>query len=154
MVWLQFEGKLYASRSSTGVQYRMGTVDVLPSHFASKQGERRFHAYGLIRELRGEHDEWFVKYSHALTKSSIDKIEQPVPIKSGLECCANDSISFHYTEGPEARFLHQYLTNSKFRVETDKDVSKWPGDANGYSRQPHRNEDAIFELLEKMSSEK
>ena len=131
----------------------MGTVGVLPSHFASKQRERRFHAYGLIRELRGERDEWFVKYSHALTKSSIDKIEQPVPIKSGLECCANDSISFHYTEGPEARFLHRYLTN-EFRVETDKNVSKWPADANGYSRQPHPDEDAIFELLEKMSSKK
>ena len=91
----------------------------------------RFHTYGLVKTVLGHVDEWFVNvHDRFQNVSGFD--ESYRTLLTGSDCCASDSISFHYVEYSETRALfeirQQLLHNPAM---TDKQLQEllerqWP----------------------------
>lgn len=66
----------------------------------------RFHTYGLVKTVLGKVDDWFVKvHDRFQNVSGFD--ESYRTLLTGSDCCASDSISFHYVEYGETRALFE-----------------------------------------------
>ncbi|CAM9475928.1 unnamed protein product [Choristocarpus tenellus] len=76
--------------------------------------------------------------------------------KSGVECCAADTISFHYVGPSEARAMHAMLHDvNRFRNMDDEELlSYWPSSRaalGAYSVAPTIRDPAFSLLLWKVS---
>ena len=106
----------------------------------------RFHAFPLVRMVRGDVDTWYIN------KHQLEEIPDDLRIGFdtsystllvGSDCCATDSISFHYVEAMECKALfavQQALLDRPEISDTElqtKMEQNWPTDAHdigGYSR--------------------
>jgi hypothetical protein len=67
----------------------------------------RFHAFGLIRTVTRNVDEWYTKKHiniHTIMAGQFDISYSH--LLSGDECCSSQTISFHYVEAAEHRALY------------------------------------------------
>lgn len=102
----------------------------------------RFHAFGILRQVKLEVDEWYLKKHDDL--SSILGMDERYhhTLQKGKECCSKDTISFHYVEWKETLALFDILE----KLKKDPDISdgelinyiqvKWPSnkrDVGGYA---------------------
>eukprot|EP00986_Skeletonema_menzelii_P019539 scaffold28379_cov160-Skeletonema_menzelii.AAC.1 len=61
----------------------------------------KFHAYGLVRTITGNVDQWYLnKHQHLDAIFGEDTKFHHMPQKGAL-CCSKDTISFHYVEAAE-----------------------------------------------------
>lgn len=91
----------------------------------------RFHAFGLVRMVVGKVDQWYIN-KHQDLKRIAGFDENYETLLFGVDCCSEDTISFHYVENLEARALfnarHGLLENPDM---TDHDlkammIRDWP----------------------------
>jgi hypothetical protein len=102
----------------------------------------RFHAFGLNRVVTGKVDQWYINKHQDLNRiAGFDKSYET--ILSGVDCCADDTISFHYVEHLETRVLYhvrQAVLDNPRISDSDlkaKMMKEWPVDVKdlgGYSR--------------------
>jgi len=113
-------------------------------------GRHLFHAFGLVRTVKGEVDEWYLnKHTNLDEILGEDTVHHHKPMNF-KECCSSDTISFHYVESAETLALTSTLkkiaTTTKDSSISDDDlkqymISIWPKehkDVGGYAhRLPH-----------------
>ena len=96
-------------------------------------GRHMFHAYGLVRTITGNVDEWYKdKHKKLDTMLGPDRHgHQHMPLK-GVDCCSPNTVSFHYGESKETRALYEVRGLLKSNaIITDEDlkekmISLWP----------------------------
>jgi len=102
----------------------------------------RFHAFGLIRSITGTVDEWYNK-KHVKMPAIAGFDKSYTTLLKGVDCCSEDSISFHYVEHSETRALHhvrQALLENPYMSDHELKslvLQQWPvgmKDLGGYSR--------------------
>jgi hypothetical protein len=108
--------------------------------YDQKQGHR-FHAFSPVRSVTGQIDDWFKGFHTAF---------HGVEPASGVACCAKDTVSFHYVEGAECRFLHEVFTSqAAYRAMPPGERSgAWPdwAEISGHSKRPEEG-DGTWDLL-------
>mmetsp|Transcript_4165 Transcript_4165/g.10071 ORF Transcript_4165/g.10071 Transcript_4165/m.10071 type:complete len:455 (-) Transcript_4165:28-1392(-) len=133
----------------------------------TRQSEKyhRFHAYPLTRMVAGDVDEWFENKHREM--GSIEGFTQSYskPL-SGLNCCARDTISFHYVEFMESKALfatrealleNPHMTDHELRSLM---IAEWPSkqrEVGRYSRELPAERDRkewepLLKVVRKMSS--
>jgi len=111
----------------------LDAIDTRDSH-----NRHLFHAFGLVRMVTGNVDEWYKNKHRLLPFSNILDVDTRVKalLPSGIDCCGTYTVSFHYVEGNEARILYE-ITRwivaqkrkgfSEIDVDTEKMVRQmWP----------------------------
>lgn len=130
-------------------------LGIFPAHGENPDtGERRFHAFGPVRELRGDRDTWLVDYDAlyrdwAKTDAAAGGLRMAsatIALRNQLQCCATDTITFHYVEAEETKWLYKWWHESAARIE---DVNRWP-QTNGYGRRASTSDANIWSLLRKV----
>ena len=111
-----------------------------PVNVYSKSKGHRFHAFGPVRTANGRLDDWFKGFHEAYHGQ---------PPNAGVLCCASDTVSFHYVEGPECRFLHALLLDQAIYREMgpEERTEAWPKEISGYSAAPTLDDTATWRLL-------
>lgn len=120
------------------------------------QGLHRFHAFGLNRVLSGKVDQWYINKHQDLNRiAGFDKSYEN--LQSGVDCCADDTISFHYVEHLEARALYSVrkalLGNPSISDQDLKAriIKEWPTgfkDLGGYAHGiPNEKQEAEWSAL-------
>eukprot|EP00980_Cylindrotheca_fusiformis_P031610 scaffold26676_cov137-Cylindrotheca_fusiformis.AAC.8 len=91
----------------------------------------RFHAFPLTRVVSGTEDDWYKKKHEGMDQlMKTDKSYNQ--LVSGMGCCAEDTISFHYVEHIESRALFatrkSLLTNARMTDQELKSlmIAEWP----------------------------
>mmetsp|Transcript_9297 Transcript_9297/g.17510 ORF Transcript_9297/g.17510 Transcript_9297/m.17510 type:complete len:335 (+) Transcript_9297:6283-7287(+) len=110
-----------------------------------------FHAFGLIRVVKKEMDEWYERKHEDLYEILGEDEMYRHELQKGTLCCSPDTVSFHYVEWAETLALWDILMyvmqNKKKRVVEGGDamtmeelqqlmLEKWPTekkDIGGYS---------------------
>lgn len=125
----------------------------------------RFHAFGLTRTVTGKVDKWYLNKHEDLNRmAGFDKSYET--LLTGVDCCADDTISFHYVEYAETRALYRIrnalLDNPSLSDDELKTmmIKQWPSDVKelgGYSRGlPHEKQQEdwseLLAVLRKISS--
>ena len=106
----------------------------------------RFHAFPLVRMVSGDVDTWYTN-KHQFEELPNDLRSGFDPTYStllvGTDCCAKDSVSFHYVEAMECKGLHavqQALLDRPQMSDAELQTmmeQNWPTDVRdvgGYSR--------------------
>jgi glycoprotein-N-acetylgalactosamine 3-beta-galactosyltransferase len=106
----------------------------------------RFHAFPLVRMVSGDVDTWYIN------KHQFDEIPNDLRVGFdssystllvGTDCCAKDSISFHYVEAMECKGLfavqkalldHPQMTDTELQTLMEQHWPKDVHDIGGYSR--------------------
>lgn len=125
----------------------------------------RFHAFPLTRLVTGAVDEWYKKKHQGMDKM-MKTDESYNTLLNGADCCAADTISFHYVEYRESMALfatrEAILENPHI---TDHDIkammlAEWPRERHeigGYSRGLPTDNDtdgwkSLIQVVRKISS--
>lgn len=110
------------------------------AEYEAQEGHR-FHAFPPVRSVDGSIDDWFKGFHTAF---------HGAPPTVGAACCAHDTVSFHYVEGAECRFLHEILAKPAVykAMRPAERHAAWPDwpEISGHSRRPEIG-DATWELL-------
>jgi len=114
--------------------------------FGDDDGEMRFHVYGPVREHRGLRDSWVLSYSKNQFNGTLPGYIQT----TGLGSCAEDTVTFHYVEPPEAEFLYT-MWHQPSNIFWLKYHGQWP-QVNGHGRRPESKSEAaeVLKLLDKI----
>lgn len=81
-----------------------------------------FHAFGLVRSVTGNVDEWYINKHDALDGVlGVDKVYHH-KLQDGVMCCSPSTVSFHYVEGLESMALWKVLetVHSQPTMSTDE----------------------------------
>jgi hypothetical protein len=100
----------------------------------------RFNAYGPVKTVQAAQDSWFKDYHTRWYKSAPP---------AGLECCAADTISFHYVGAIETRSIYNTLNNQdKYRAMDISERRKlWGSTPEPYSALPPPGPSKVWSLL-------
>ena len=103
-----------------------------------KDLSHKFHAYGLVRTISGNIDDWYINKHKTLDDIfGVDNTYHHAP-QSGSKCCSSDSISFHYVEAGESLAFWKVLqTVNESPSMTDTELQQliekvWPRDKEGF----------------------
>eukprot|EP00934_Nitzschia_sp_Nitz4_P001553 Nitzschia sp. Nitz4//scaffold289_size23394//7016//8511//NITZ4_008475-RA/size23394-augustus-gene-0.39-mRNA-1//1//CDS//3329545816//1553//frame0 len=157
--WLQGNPGLVTTQC---LQKELGISAVDTRH---KGKWHRFHAFPITRMVSGDVDEWYKK-KHEGMNSLMNTDESYNTLLSGDDCCAADTISFHYVEYKESRALfatrEALLKNPHMSDHEVKKlmIAEWPRDhreVGGYSRGlPKESNEAgwkdLIHVIRKLSS--
>ena len=98
-----------------------------------EDSSHKFHAYGLVRTITGNVDQWYLnKHQQLDSIFGIDERYHHMPQKGAL-CCSKDTISFHYVEAAENIAFWNILQKVKQQPDSisDEQIKKtmrqdWP----------------------------
>ena len=82
-------------------------LDLDPIDTRDEYGRFLFHAYGLIRTVKGDFDSWYTNKHSTLKEIWGEDKKFNYEVKKGKECCSTDTISFHYVEFAETIALYK-----------------------------------------------
>ncbi|CAJ1954356.1 unnamed protein product [Cylindrotheca closterium] len=134
--WLQGNPGLVTSKCLKEVLH----VEAVDTRYHGKY--HRFHAFPLTRVVSGAVDDWYKKKHEDMDKMMKTDASYN-HLDSGVGCCAQETISFHYVEYSESRALfstrealieNPHMTDHELKKEM---IAKWPKDfkeIGGYSR--------------------
>lgn len=120
----------------------------------------RFHAFPLTRAVTGNVDEWYIKKHQDMDKLLEGFSASYSTLLSGTDCCAQDTISFHYVEFMESKALfatrealleNPHLTDHELKSLM---MAEWPREGKevgAYSRRlPNESDERGWEPLLKV----
>jgi hypothetical protein len=81
----------------------LASLNIKPVDTRTQRQSHRFHAYPLTREVAGNVDEWYTKKTQNVEDAGI--FVSPYNVRSGPDCCARDTVTFHYVEWKETLAL-------------------------------------------------
>eukprot|EP00536_Pseudo-nitzschia_multiseries_P016377 jgi/Psemu1/221152/e_gw1.1096.1.1 len=157
--WIQGNPGLLTTQC---LKEELGVVAVDTRHH---EKYHRFHAFPLTRVVTGNLDEWYINKHR-----DIDKITgfpaSYSTLLTGPDCCAQDTISFHYVEFMESKALfatrealleNPHLTDHELKALM---IAEWPVDRKEvgfYSKELPKEDDQegwepLLEVVRKMSS--
>ena len=98
-----------------------------------EDSSHKFHAYGLVRTVTGNVDQWYLnKHQQLDSIFGIDERYHHMPQKGAL-CCSKDTISFHYVEAAENIAFWNILQKVKQQPDSISDeqikktmIQDWP----------------------------
>lgn len=103
-----------------------------------------FNAYGPVRAISNDLDNWYLSYKHNVKRSQGSAGNGS---GSNSPCCSSKLITFHYVEAGLARLLWKGAGRSLDDVGLDD----WPTDLGGYSRKPDLSQlRALQEIFREM----
>ena len=120
------------------------SIGVDPVDTRDKMKRHIFHAFGLVRVVKKEIDEWYINKHESLYEiMGNDKVFHH-ELQKGKDCCSPETSSFHYVEWAETSALWATLNNIQSRgadMIEDKElqqfmIDKWPSeqrDVGGYA---------------------
>ena len=122
-----------------GVTTCFTAAGMRPNVTVDSRQRQRFHMYGVKRTVGGKFDKWATDYSNNIGE----------PVRGGADCCAPDSVTFHYVEGPEARVVDAILHGqAAWSAMTPADrLARWPKNVGGYSEPPELGDVDVWKLL-------
>jgi len=129
------------------------TMNLLPLDTRDDNGRHVFHPYGLVRTVMGKFDKWFVnKHQNLDLIFGKDSRFSHLP-RQDKNCCASNTISFHYVEYLESIALYQTLKSLQNNtITTDLSLKQfmtknWPTNPGGYSHKLPGSNDEIWEEI-------
>jgi hypothetical protein len=157
--WLQGNPGLVTTRCLKEVLH----VDAVDTRHDAKW--HRFHAFPLTRMVSGNVDQWYIN-KHEGMESMIATDASYSTMLSGVDCCAEDSVSFHYVESYESMalfatreslLLNPHMTDHELKAIMMAEWPRSPKEIGGYSRGlPKESDDAgwkpLLQVMRKMSS--
>jgi hypothetical protein len=162
--WLQSNPGL-VSAQCLHTELHIPAIDTRHSNHHNNQKSHRFHAYPLTRLVAGKYDDWYIN-KHKDLENIIHVDSSYANLLSGEDCCAEDSISFHYVEHLESKSL--FATRSallKDPTMSDHELKsfmkkEWPNswnDVGGYSQPLPEDHDSetwkfLLAVIRKISS--
>lgn len=134
--WLQSNPGLLAAQCLHDVLH----IPAIDTRHANKW--HRFHAYPLTRLVSGKFDDWYIN-KHKDLEPILHVDPSYEHVLAGEDCCAEDSVSFHYVEHLESKSL--FATRSVLLKDpgmSDHELKnfmrkEWPeewNDVGGYSQ--------------------
>ncbi|KAL3923853.1 MAG: hypothetical protein SGILL_001403 [Bacillariaceae sp.] len=158
--WLQGNPALLTTKC---MKEKLGVVPVDTRHHKKWH---HFHAFPLVRVVTGDVDQWYKNKHEGMDKLMLDADEAYNTLLTGPDCCAPDTISFHYVEYKEQKALFAtrsaLLKNPHMHDHELKSVmiKEWPNsqkEVGGYSRGlPKESEQEkwkdLLAVMRKMSS--
>lgn len=105
------------------------TLHTPPFDTRTPQGEHLFHAFGIVRTVTGNVDEWYLnKHKKLYFRKEGDEDKDHLP--SGELCCGKSTVTFHYVEYTETRQLYkarQFIADSEEMGHplSDRVISNW-----------------------------
>ena len=78
-------------------------LKVYPEKSLDEKGRERFHALNIKRHYLGD---WSKPYNWIVNFASNK-------LKGGLDCCSDESITFHYMYEKEVRIVHDFVEKCK-----------------------------------------
>ena len=163
--WLQGNPGLLTAKCFVEVL----NIPLLDTRDKQDHSSHMFHAYGLVRTVTGDVDDWYLNKHKALDSIfGVDSRYHHKPQKGAL-CCSKDTVSFHYVEAAENAALWNTLQSVKKQPSMSEEkikqimTQKWPmerKDIGFYSRhlpqQSKQEEAAVWkdmtEVVRKISS--
>ena len=157
--WLQGNPGLVTTRCLREV------LHVVATDTRQENKWHRFHAFPLTRLVSGKVDKWYLN-KHEGMEAMIDTDPSYSTLLSGVDCCAQDTVSFHYVEYLESKALfatrEALLENPYMKDHELKGImlKEWPrsqADLGGYSRGLPRESDEggwkpLLQVMRKISS--
>jgi len=131
-------------------------IDPLDSRDEVKR--HRFHAFGLVRTVKGEVDEWYKRKHENLSEILGEDTLFNHMLQKGEGCCSDRSISFHYVEFKETLALTKVLNKLREQPTINDEklkefiIHEWPKekkDVGGYAHNlpPSGKEEVWRDLL-------
>lgn len=135
----------------------LASLGVLPVDTRDKSSAHRFHAFSLTRVVAGTTDAWYAQ-KHENVVGAVQWADQEYAVlQKGPDCCAADTVSFHYVENKEALALfavreallqHPHMPDNELQALV---TTEWPHasvDIGGYSQGlPSRNDTTGWKAL-------
>ncbi len=132
-------------------------LDPIDSRDRSRR--HRFHAFGIVRVVKNEVDEWYRKRHIDLGGILGEDTVYNHELQEGVNCCSDKSISFHYVEWKETLALTKVFDTLRDNTNMDDETLRqtieleWPTekkDIGGYAHNlpPKKKKEVWVNLLE------
>lgn len=114
-VWLQGNPGLLTAEC-------LKSMGVDPVDSRDKDKRHIFHAFGLVRVVKNEVDDWYHKMHEDLDAILGDDNKYHHKLQKGEMCCSSDTVSFHYVEYAETRALWATLQMVRSNPDVDDEM--------------------------------
>jgi len=111
-------------------------IKLVDTRDESEDLSHKFHAYGLVRTVTGQIDDWYLNKHKTLdVLFGVDTKYHHLPQRGSI-CCSSNTISFHYVEAGESivfwEVLHKVNQSPNMTDTEIKELmeSIWPKDKN------------------------
>jgi len=111
-------------------------IKLVDTRDESEDLSHKFHAYGLVRTVTGQIDNWYLNKHKTLDDLfGVDTKYHHLPQKGSI-CCSSNTISFHYVEAGESLVFWKVLQKvNESTTMTDTEIQQlmesiWPKDKN------------------------
>lgn len=137
-------------------------LDASPMDTREGNGAHVFHAFGPARLFTGNVDQWYKNKHKQLTKGNLPSAvmgkqapPNPEKLERGGQCCAANTVSFHYVEGAECRALWELrrrILEAAKKVPELQEIDRWVmelwprgrAEMGGYAHAPPKTKDFGF----------
>lgn len=98
----------------------------------------KFHAFGLVRTVTGQFDDWYNKKHETLDDVLGVDAKYHHQLQGGENCCSKSTVSFHYVEAGESLALWDVMqTIQRSPLLSDSEMKEymykvWPTDGLGF----------------------
>lgn len=108
-------------------------IPIIDTRDKKDNNSHKFHAFGLVRTVTGDVDEWYLnKHEQLDSVFGVDQRYHHKPQKAAM-CCSKDTVSFHYVEAAENTALWNTIQKVQHKSHSISDekiketmIQDWP----------------------------